>query len=192
MRVKICGITTVRDALIAEEEGADAIGIVVCSDTKRSIPISRAREIFAALRPDTEKICVTNTHNQSDLELILSLKPTSIQIPENLQVPNGTGTKVYRVTSGGITSPKDCDAVVIDQSCGRGIAYDRSFAEKITEKSNVPVILAGGLTPENVGAAIRDLRPYAVDVSSGVEKSKGIKDRKKIREFIEICRRSTV
>lgn len=192
MRVKICGITTVRDALIAEEEGADAIGIVVCSDSKRSVPVSRARDIIAALRPDTEKICVTNTQNQSDLALILSLKSTAIQIPQNLQVPAGIGTKIYRVASGGITPPKDCDAVVIDQSCGRGIAYDLSFAEKITEKSNVPVILAGGLTPENVGAAIRDLRPYAVDVSSGVEKSKGIKDRKKIREFIEICRRPTL
>ena len=192
MRVKICGITTVRDALIAEEEGADAIGIVVCSDSKRSIPINRAREIFAALSPNTEKICVTNTQNQSDLQLILSLKPTAIQIPEDLQVPSDPGTKIYRVTSGGSIPPEDCDAVVIDQSCGRGIAYDRSFAAKVTERSNVPVILAGGLTPGNVGAAIRDLRPYAVDVSSGVEKSKGIKDRKKIREFIEICRRPTL
>jgi len=189
MRVKICGITTVRDALIAEEEGADAIGIVVCSDSKRSVPVSRAREIFAALRPNTEKICVTNTQSQSDLELILSLKPTAIQIPQDLQVPAGIGTKIYRVTSGGIGLPDECDAVVIDQSCGQGIVYDRSYAEKVVERSAVPVILAGGLTPDNVGDAIRNLRPYAVDVSSGVEKSKGVKDRKKIREFIEICRR---
>ncbi|MDD2295916.1 MAG: phosphoribosylanthranilate isomerase [Methanosarcinaceae archaeon] len=189
MRVKICGITTVRDALIAEEEGADSIGVVVCSDSKRSVPISRAREIFAALRPNTEKICVTNTQSQSDLQLILSLKPTAIQIPESLSVPSDHGTKIYRVASGGTIPPEKCDAVVIDQSCGRGVAYDRSFAEKITARSNVPVILAGGLTPGNVGAAIRDIRPYAVDVSSGVEKSKGIKDRKKIREFIDNCRR---
>lgn len=189
MRVKICGITTVRDALIAEEEGADSIGVVVCSDSKRSVPISRAREIFSALRSSTEKICVTNTQSQSDLDLILSLKPTAVQIPQNLQVPAGVGTKIYRVASGGTEMPEKCDAVVIDQSCGRGVAYDRSFAEKITARSNVPVILAGGLTPENVGAAIRELRPYAVDVSSGVEKSKGIKDRKKIREFIDNCRR---
>ncbi|MDD2248514.1 MAG: phosphoribosylanthranilate isomerase [Methanocorpusculum sp.] len=192
MRVKICGITTVRDALIAEEEGADAIGIVVCSDSKRSVPVSRARAIFAALHPNTEKICVTNTQSQSDLELILSLKPTAIQIPQNLKVPAGVGTKVYRVASGETGIPEKCDAVVIDQSCGRGIVYDRSYAEKVVEKSAVPVILAGGLTPDNVGDAIRDLRLYAVDVSSGVEKSKGIKDRKKMREFIEICRRPAV
>lgn len=192
MRVKICGITTVRDALIAEEEGADSIGIVVCSESKRSVPVSRAREIFAALRPDTEKICVTNTQNQSDLALILSLKPTAIQIPRNLQVPFGTGTKIYRVLSGETILPAGCDAVVIDQSLGRGIAYDRSFAERVVEESEVPVILAGGLTPDNVGEAIRNLRPYAVDVSSGVEKSEGIKDRKKIRQFIEICRRPVV
>ncbi|HKM41963.1 MAG TPA: phosphoribosylanthranilate isomerase [Methanocorpusculum sp.] len=192
MRVKICGITTVRDALIAEEEGANAIGIIVCSDSKRSVPVSRAREIFAALHPNTEKICVTNTQNQSDLAIILSLKPTAIQIPQNLKVPPGVGTKIYRVASGETIMPVECDAVVIDQSSGRGIAYDRSYAEKVAAGSDVPVILAGGLTPDNVEKAIRDLRPYAVDVSSGVEKSAGIKDRKKIRQFIEICRRPIV
>lgn len=118
----------------------------------------------------------------------MSLKPTAIQLSENMEVPKDIRTKVYRSVSGGNNIPRDCDCIVIDQSKGMGISYDREFALRVAENSDVPVILAGGLTPANVKDAIRDIAPYAVDVSSGVEKSKGIKDRQKIREFIKICR----
>lgn len=118
----------------------------------------------------------------------MSLKPTAIQLSEQIEVPKDIRTKIYRSASGENYIPRDCDCVVIDQSKGTGVSYDRNFALKVAKSSDVPVILAGGLTPENVGEAIRDIAPYAVDVSSGVEKSKGIKDRQKIRRFIEICR----
>ncbi|WP_317137874.1 phosphoribosylanthranilate isomerase [Methanochimaera problematica] len=181
-------MTTKRDALIAEEEGADAIGVVVCSESKRSVTIRKAREIFDSLAPNTEKICVTNTENESDIDIILSLKPTAIQVPVSLKIPEGSRTKIYRVISRGNECPLNCDAVVIDESKGRGVPFDQEFAKEIIEKSGVPVILAGGLCPENVGQVIENLSPYAVDVSSGVETIHGIKDRKKLTEFVRICR----
>jgi phosphoribosylanthranilate isomerase len=81
--------------------------------------------------------------------------------------------------------PEDCDAVIIDRSHGRGIPLDYDYSERIIRSTTKPVILAGGLNPSNVSAAIAGLKPYAVDVCSGVEKSPGIKDRMKILEFLK-------
>jgi phosphoribosylanthranilate isomerase len=78
--------------------------------------------------------------------------------------------------------------VIVDDSHGRGKGYDPSYARDVVKHSITPVILAGGLTPENVGAAIRDIRPYAVDVASGVEERPGIKDHNKIAAFIAAAR----
>jgi len=82
----------------------------------------------------------------------------------------------------------DCDAFVVDQSMGTGRPYDPGFARGMVQHSPVPVILAGGLTPENVAGAIRDVRPYAVDVASGVEIRPGIKDPARISAFIRASR----
>ena len=78
--------------------------------------------------------------------------------------------------------------MIVDESMGAGKAFDRDFAREVVKTSAVPVILAGGLTPENVGDAIREFRPYAVDVASGVETKPGIKDHKKIAAFIAAAR----
>jgi phosphoribosylanthranilate isomerase len=78
--------------------------------------------------------------------------------------------------------------VIVDESMGAGRLFDRAFACEVVKTSAVPVILAGGLTPENVGPAIRECRPYAVDVASGVETEPGIKDHKKIAAFIAAAR----
>ncbi|MCX6697099.1 MAG: phosphoribosylanthranilate isomerase, partial [Methanoregula sp.] len=75
------------------------------------------------------------------------------------------------------------------ESHGRGRHFDCSFAIEVVKRSKVPVILAGGLTYENVGEAIRQVHPYAVDVASGIEEAPGIKDKEKIRAFIAACRR---
>ena len=77
--------------------------------------------------------------------------------------------RVFRVVKPGDPLRVDCDAFVVDQSMGSGRLYDTDFARSMVHHSPVPVILAGGLTPENVAGAIRDIRPYAVDVASGVE-----------------------
>lgn len=188
MRIKICGITTVRDALIAEELGADAIGVVVCSDSQRSVPVKRAKEIFTALRPTTMKVCVTDTRSRSDLEVITHIRPDAIQLHSTISVPDRCGIMVIRAVRSGEDPAPGFNMVLVDGSRGNGRPYDNDFASRMVRECCAPVILAGGLTPENVGDAIRTITPSAVDVSSGVEKSPGIKDRKRVAEFIRHCR----
>ena len=185
MRVKICGITRVEDARFAEQAGVDAVGVVMYSPTsRRSVPDAKAREIFSALGPFVTRVIVTHTESQSDLEKILAFRPDAIQISHPFVFEKTPGARVLRVIGRGDAVPADCDAVIVDESMGSGITFDRDFAKTVVKESAVPVILAGGLTPENVGVAIREIRPYAVDVASGVETAPGIKDHTKIAAFI--------
>jgi phosphoribosylanthranilate isomerase len=188
MRVKICGITRPEDACFAEEAGADAIGVVLFSESKRSVPLEKAREIFEAVGPFVARVAVTHTASEEDLEEILDLHPTAIQIFHPFIFRQNPGVKVIRVVPHGDPIPVDCDAIIIDESHGGGKLFDPASAGEIVCRSKVPVILAGGLTAENVRDAIRRVHPYAVDVASGVEVSPGIKDHWKIRAFIAACR----
>lgn len=86
--------------------------------------------------------------------------------------------------------PKDGDALIVDDSHGSGRHFDLRYAREMVKRSAIPVILAGGLTPANVLEAVRRVRPYAVDVASGIEHSPGIKDPEKMKAFIAACRRS--
>ena len=185
MRVKVCGITRVEDALFAEQAGADAVGVVMYSPTsRRSIPDAKAREIFHALGPFVTRVVVTHTESISDLEKILALRPDAIQISHPFVFEKSPGVRVLRVIGRGDAVPADCDAVIVDESMGAGKTFDREFAKTVVKTAKVPVILAGGLTPENVGQAIREIRPWAVDVASGVETQPGIKEHTKIAAFI--------
>ncbi|MGB8309784.1 MAG: phosphoribosylanthranilate isomerase [Methanoregula sp.] len=190
MRVKICGITGLEDARFAEKAGADAIGVVVFSGgiSCRDVPPERARKIFHAIGPFTATIAVSHTKSKTDLARMIALHPTAIQISYPFKFDENPGVRVIRVIGSGDQLPDDCDAVIVDNSHGRGKGYDRSYARDVVKHSTIPVILAGGLTPENVGNAIRDIRPYAVDVASGVEERPGIKDHNKIEAFIAAAR----
>lgn len=190
MRVKICGITSVEDALFAEKVGADAIGVVVFSggESRRVVTPDQARKIFDAVGPFTTTVAVSHTTSQDELNQIIALCPSAIQISHPFVFDEDPGLAVIRVIGRGDPLPDDCNAIIVDDSHGKGKAFDRSYAGKAVEESKVPVILAGGLTPENVAEAIRQIRPYAVDVATGVETSPGIKDHEKIRKFIAECR----
>ncbi|MGA2917894.1 phosphoribosylanthranilate isomerase [Methanoregula sp.] len=191
MRVKICGITRLEDARFAEEAGADAIGVVVFSGgvSHRVVSIERAREIFNAIGPFTATVAVSHTRSEEDLAQMIALNPSAIQISHPFQFEEDPGVQVIRVIGRGDPLPEDCDAVIVDDSHGRGRVYDPSYARDAVERSTIPVILAGGLTPENVSEAVKKVRPYAVDVATGVETSPGIKDHEKIRAFIAASRR---
>lgn len=190
MRVKICGLTRPEDARYAAAAGADAIGVILFSDqvSRRSVTLSRAREIFRSACPFTMRVAVSHTTSEEELEQILSLHPDAIQVFHPFTLSRDPGIRVIRVVSPGDPLPDDCDAIIIDASHGSGKMFDAGYAEETLKQSKVPVILAGGLTPENVQDAIHRIQPYAVDVASGVEQSCGIKDHTKIKAFIAACR----
>ncbi|MDD1679716.1 MAG: phosphoribosylanthranilate isomerase [Methanomicrobiales archaeon] len=182
MRVKICGVTRPEDAIDAERYGADAIGVVMYSDSPRCVTSKEAEEIFTSLGPYITRVVVTHTRDKDDMEKVLRIRPDAVQISYGF--PRVAGTRVIRVLAQGDPLRTDCEAVLIDSSRGHGIAFDPAYARRVVQTSLVPVILAGGLTPQTVREAVRDLHPYAVDVSSGVECTPGIKDPEKMRLFI--------
>jgi phosphoribosylanthranilate isomerase len=188
VRVKICGITTVGDALHAEKAGADAIGVILFSESPRCVTPGRAAEIFGSVGPFTTTVAVTHTRSRKELDAVIALRPGAIQIFHPFDFPVRPHARILRVVKPGDPLPDDADALVVDQSRGTGSPYDPDFAMELVRKSRVPVILAGGLTPENVGPAIRAVGPYAVDVASGVEVRPGIKDPSKVTAFIQAAR----
>ena len=184
MRVKICGITRPEDARAAEAAGADAIGVVLFSASNRSVAPERAKTIFGSVGPFVTRVAVSHTESADDLKQILALRPDAIKISHPFVFERDPGVRVIRVLGKGEPLRVDCDAIIVDDSHGGGKQFDPGYARDAVKRSKVPVILAGGLTPQNVAAAIRGVLPYAVDVASGVEVSKGIKDHEKIRAFI--------
>jgi phosphoribosylanthranilate isomerase len=169
---------------MAEKAGADAIGIVVCSDSPRNVSLETASEILAHLGPFTAGICVTHTKSGEEFQSIIDLHPSGVQVSYPFIQPAGTGVKIIRVVESGVELPHNCDAVVIDESRGSGRLFSPGFAKCAVRESEVPVILAGGLNPDNVKGAIDDIHPYAVDVASGVEISPGVKDTDLVYRFI--------
>lgn len=164
--------------------------MVLFSRSPRSVEPEQAAEIFREAGPYTARVCVSHTRSASDLSEILSLSPTAIQISEPLEITGPCRPRVIRVVTPGspLPDPLTTDAVIVDASRGRGRVYDPVFAREIMRQTPLPVILAGGLSPENVADAIQTIRPYAVDVASGTESSPGIKDPERLRAFIRNAR----
>jgi phosphoribosylanthranilate isomerase len=162
--------------------------VVLCSDSPRSVPPDLAQAIFASVGPFVTTVAVTTSVEPEDLARILRLRPAAIQVPPDLEVPAGAGVRVLKMLAPGDPLRDDCDAVVVDGSRGGGKPFDTRFARRCVGESAVPVILAGGLTPENVHQAVAAVRPYGVDVSSGVESVPGRKDHLRMRAFINACK----
>jgi phosphoribosylanthranilate isomerase len=188
VRVKICGITRVEDAMHADKAGADAIGVILFSESPRCVTPERAQEIFRSVGPFVTTVAVTHTRSRKDLARILSLLPGAIQISHPFTFPARPRVRILRVVKPGDPVPDGADALVVDQSEGTGTPYDPEFARELVRKAPVPVILAGGLTPENVVRAIGEIHPYAVDVASGVEVRPGVKDPSRVTAFIRTAR----
>jgi phosphoribosylanthranilate isomerase len=150
----------------------------------------RAREIFDAVGPFTTTVTVSHTTSLENLDQILALHPDAIQISHPFVFREKPGAKVIRVIGRNDPVPTDCDAIIVDESHGSGKNFDFLHARDVVQRSGLPVILAGGLTPENVADVIRQVHPYAVDVATGIETAPGIKDHKKIAAFISAARKS--
>ena len=186
--VKICGITRPEDARAAVEAGADAVGVVMASDSPRSCGIEEARAVFAVVPPGVLRVVVSHTDSAEGLAACLAAGPDAVQLSEPLAVPPSAGVAVIRVVGPGDPVPGACAMVIVDASHGRGRPYDAAYARKVAAGSPVPVLLAGGLSPENVGAAVREGRPFGVDVASAVEAAPGVKDHARIRAFVRAAK----
>lgn len=197
-RVKICGITRVEDACAVVDSGADALGLVFYPDSPRHVSIEQAGEIAAAVAPFVTLTGLFVNAAPDTVRAVLDAVPLGLlqfHGSETNAQCNGFGLpfiKSIAMRAGidvlsGMESYPDAAGLLLDSwqpqlHDGSGIAFDW---DQVPEHPALPVILAGGLTPENVAAAIRQVRPYAVDVSSGVETAKGIKSTNKIHAFMK-------
>lgn len=197
-RVKICGITRVEDALTAVAHGCDAIGLVFYGPSPRNVDIQRAAEIVAALPPFVSSVGLFVDAMPDEINTVLAevqldlLQFHGEESPDACRLYGLPYMKAVRVRDDTnllqyATQYQDARALLLDAflpgvAGGTGHVFDWSL---IPQQFPVPVVLAGGLTPDNVAGAIRQVRPYAVDVSGGVEESKGIKSAAKIAAFMQ-------
>lgn len=201
VRSKICGITRIEDALAALEAGADAIGLVFYGKSPRAVSIEQAAVILQALPPFVTSVGLFVDMPRDELQQLLQRLPLDLlqfhgdESPADCEGHGRPYIKALRVRPG-----EDVAAAMAPYAGARGILLD-TFVEGVPggtgasfdwslvpENAAKPIILAGGLDAGNVATAIRQVRPYAVDVSGGVEASKGIKDAGKIRAFVRAVR----
>lgn len=203
--VKICGITRVEDALLAARAGAHAIGTVLYARSPRAVDTVRAAQIVRAAPPFVTTVCLLVDPTAAEVERVLEeVQPAMLQFhgaetPEFCAQFGVPYIKAVRVRPGVdllqyarlYAGAKGLllDAFVEGNPGGTGASFDWGL---IPRNLPLPVILAGGLTPETVAEAIRRVRPWAVDVASGVEATKGIKDPDKVAAFIRGARNADV
>ncbi len=199
VRVKICGITNKEDAFLAVDLGADALGFIFAPSPRRITP-QKAKDIIKALPPFIDKVGVfVNEEAQKVKDICKFCFLTSLQFHGDEPPLYCTQFKEKVIKSfsvkdkvpEGIEEYK-VDAYLLDtfhekKRGGTGKRFDWNIAARVKD-TGVPLILSGGLTPENVGIAIRKVRPYAVDVSSGVEIKPGKKSKTKMKKFFQKVR----
>lgn len=204
VRSKICGITRIEDALAAVQAGADAIGFVFYPKSPRAVTFQQARDIISALPPFVTTVGLFVNTSRCEMGELLDAVPLDLlqfhgdEIVADCDCWHRPYIKAVRVKAGDDIAAAcrafpSASGILLDTYVegvpgGTGEAFDWSL---IPQGLSKPIILAGGLTPDNVAAAIAQVRPYAVDVSGGVEASRGIKDHAKIQAFIEAVRSST-
>lgn len=203
-RVKICGITRPQDAVAAAQAGADAIGLVFYPRSPRFLSIERALEIRDALPPFVQSVALfVNPDAAQVAQVIGRVQPAMLQFhgeetPRFCEEFGLPYVKACRVKAGVdlleyLRPFSRAAAWLLDSHVaeygGVGERFDWSLAPAVRDR---PIILSGGLAPSNVAEAIRLVRPWGVDVSSGVESAKGIKDAGKIAAFISEVRNADV
>lgn len=200
-RIKICGITRKEDAIAALELGAHALGFVFVEKSPRYIQAQKAAEIIAQLLPFVTVVGLFMDHDENYVSQVMQQAPLnllqfhgdesadfcqSFDLPYIKAIPMGAGVDPNDYA----TSHPESKAFLLDshgggKSGGSGETFDWSTIPKNFAR---PLILAGGLDTNNVKSAVTTIKPYAVDVSSGVEAAKGIKDAQKMAAFIEAVR----
>jgi phosphoribosylanthranilate isomerase len=197
VKVKICGITNELDGRAAAEAGADAVGFVFCEQSPRRVSIETAARAARALPPFIIKVGVfVNASEDLVFRAIAECSLSLLQFhgdesPDYCTQFGVMSMKAFRIRDGDSlrrlpdykTDAWLLDAYSPDKPGGTGETFNWDLAIE-ARRLGRPIFLAGGLTPENVGEAVRRVEPYAVDVSSGVEAAPGKKDHAKVRAFI--------
>lgn len=198
VRIKICGITRAEDALAAERAGADAIGLIFAERSKRRVDVEAAAAIVAGLGPFLTRVGVfVDAPLEQVLEAVRRLKLGAVQLHGDEPASYARAVRaevavVKALAFGPAVTPAaladyPADAILLDSpSPGSGRSFVWTAAE--AWRGHPRLVLAGGLTPESVTEGVRALRPYAVDVASGVETVPGIKDAARVQAFIRAVR----
>ena len=221
MRIKFCGFTRREDALAASALGVDAIGMVLTTRSKRFAGIANARDIRHALPPFVSVVTLFMDDEPAFIaEVIATVRPDLLQFHGSEEAPDcvryglpylkavamGRSPSAVKAMEGRErpTGTGDWRAVVAAHPRAAGFLFDgnaegeqggsgkRFDWAQLPANLSAPVILAGGLTPENVGDAIRVAHPYAIDVSSGIESAPGMKDVEKMRRFVAAVRKEAL
>lgn len=212
-RVKICGITNIKDALLAAELGADALGFVF-AESPRKVSPEKAAEIISELPPYVTTVGVFVNHPANEVREIAAYCKLDVlqfhgdenpaycrqfhrKVVKALRMRNYTEIEdwIFQENEHEATTPLGPDSTIVaylvdayarGQHGGTGIHLNWELVRNLEARR--PLILAGGLDPKNVALAIRVVKPYAVDVSSGVEFKPGKKDKYKLREFMKVIK----
>lgn len=202
VRIKICGLTRLDDALAAAALGADALGFNFWPRSKRHVAPAAARAIVERLPPGVTTFGVFVDPTREELLAAIAASGVgAVQLHGDeppalclgLPVPVVKAIRVKDAHSLAALAAYEVSGFLLDSATpgfgGSGAAFDWSLAAETA--ADLPVWLAGGLTPENVAEAVRTVRPLGVDVASGVESAPGVKDHEKMQRFIEAARGAT-
>lgn len=205
VKVKICGIVTKRDLRASVKAGADALGFVVdVPDSPRNLSINKAEKLMKETPIFCQRVVVTVAKDiESIVKICKRLRPEAVQVHGcdiddwrlkkslcDIRIIRSVPASSNNVINEAVSASRIFDAVHIDSYVkgkfgGTGVTHNWRLSKLVRDAVHPkPLILAGGLNPENVVEAIKIVRPYAVDVSSGVECETGVKDPKKITNFI--------
>ena len=200
-RIKICGITSRDDALLAVEQGADALGFIFVPQTPRFVgERGDIAELLRSLPPFVTRTAVCTTAETLPVGLLDSLDAVQFYSPDFPYVAGKVMVQSFRIKDAGSLDPIEealrirrpqgihLDTYHQDKMGGSGETFNWELALMVKARFDLPLILSGGLTPENVAEAITRVRPYAVDVSSGVEAAPGRKDPARLRAFFQAVR----
>jgi phosphoribosylanthranilate isomerase len=205
VRVKICGLTNIDDAFAAIEAGADALGFVFYQDSPRSISPQKASEIIRKLPPLITNVGVFVNEKPEQIEKIIALTHIDVVQLHGSEPPEACSFSRPVVKAIRVKSLDSLDLLIHYQDSvsaflldtfspdvlgGTGQIFNWDIA--VYAKQFGPIIIAGGLTPANIFEAVKHVRPYGVDVSSGVESEKGKKDHQKVRLFIERAKEASL
>jgi phosphoribosylanthranilate isomerase len=189
--IKICGLRTAGAVEVAAAAGANAVGFVFHEASPRNLPLPVARELWHEVPSGVERVAVFLHPSQALVDAVLdAIEPDWLQTDADdlptLRLP--TGLKVLPVLRSGAAAPGSLPGRCLFESARSGVGERADWDAAASLARETQLVLAGGLHPANVAEAVRAVRPFGVDVSSGVERERGVKDATLIRAFIRAAR----